>query len=760
MKKSKRLIFSFIPFSSIVAIPLIASSCNDTTSKDEQKNIDEVANKLIVDYENKEQTLIKNIKQEQVKFSNFDGTKYEPIIKKAEVIGDSYQVTYLLKSKINNLISKEVVKTISGFKKEENPTPPQPKPDLQKELNDLAESLKAKYEDDVNKTDANEVDLNKISLVKKDNSVLESDYQIKDKKFVNENATNDEIYNGVREFTFKLVKNELESVEIKTSILVHKSAKALQELRESLKSKWKINNSYTSKETLEKLANDSTLYLDYKTGGIYDKEYADKTKRLLFKATSWIESEFDALVSDGNLVNYKNDRNKVTLKKNGDKYSFTFNIGLPVQKNKPETWRIDYRTTQTNEMQFSLPTIEKINEIGNTLISTFDYENKSDVELKDIIDANIKYGQVPTNYKVKLLEVKKDFANNKIIVKYSVIYIDENNFETPSKEFIAEINGFKQDALDKEFENLAVDYNNKDSILASNATDLNEIKLTKNNVPYTPGADIELTKEIISHNDSLGTIDVKITIKKNEKSLSQTFTITGFKQKTFNLEELVNRLKIELDSRVNKSTYKASMVKEEDITITDPENQLQTLNDATIIKTLTVFENEGKLKVKVTVKYNEKEFSKEAEFDGFLLPDEVIRQALRDAGNDLFEKLDQSQIDKLESLWNELSSGQKNKGIYLKDTTFVYGKNSSHQKGTLQFRFKNDKFNQNQQYRDVLFRSIVNHEYGNSSKNRAKALYIKKNKDGKFYIEYRLFDSKKDGTDAKKYPTVYKWEMQ
>ena len=75
------------------------------------------------------------------------------------------------------------------------------------------------------------------SIVKKDNSVLESDYQIKDKKFVNENATNDEIYNGVREFTFKLVKNELESVEIKTSILVHKSAKALQELRESLKSK-------------------------------------------------------------------------------------------------------------------------------------------------------------------------------------------------------------------------------------------------------------------------------------------------------------------------------------------------------------------------------------------------------------------------------------------------------------------------------------------------------------------------------------------
>jgi len=28
---------------------------------------------------------------------------------------------------------------------------------------------------------------------------------------------------------------------------------------------------------------------------------------------------------------------------------------------------------------------------------------------------------------------------------------------------------------------------------------------------------------------------------------------------------------------------------------------------------------------------------------------------------------------------------------------------------------------------------------------------IAKNKDGKFYIEYRLFDSKKDGTDAKKY---------
>gem|GEM_PF-4035566 len=43
------------------------------------------------------------------------------------------------------------------------------------------------------------------------------------------------------------------------------------------------------------------------------------------------------MVSDGNLANYKNDRNKVTLKKNGDKYSFTFNIGLPVQKNKPET---------------------------------------------------------------------------------------------------------------------------------------------------------------------------------------------------------------------------------------------------------------------------------------------------------------------------------------------------------------------------------------------------------------------------------------
>ena len=89
----------------------------------------------------------------------------------------------------------------------------------------------------VSQNNIDEIDLSKISLIKKDNSALESDYQIKDKKFVNENATNDEIYNGVREFTFKLVKNELESVEIKTSILVHKSAKALQDLRSTLTSR-------------------------------------------------------------------------------------------------------------------------------------------------------------------------------------------------------------------------------------------------------------------------------------------------------------------------------------------------------------------------------------------------------------------------------------------------------------------------------------------------------------------------------------------
>ncbi|ACF07592.1 phase variable surface lipoprotein P78 precursor [Metamycoplasma arthritidis] len=636
-----------------------------------------------------------------------------------------------LEVKITLIRGKKTVSktfTINDFKKT-------PASDIDK----AAKKVTFSYEN-ADKLDAADItDLDKVAP-----SQLDASYSIAEKSFVNSTATKAEINGGYREIKFKLKKDSETSKEFTFKLKVRKSDKdVIVDQRESIKSAFTLVNSDKAKKALEAI-NGSTLYFDFKTNTIYDKPYNDSTRVAVFKlkdgktlanSTTLLEKVIE------NVSDWKTSSNKVTLVKKEGKYSLKFSLGKYAFKDPDKLF--DYKEIETEAMSFSFISKETLDAKVDEIKDKFDYENKTNTLAQDATEDKIKKPDIPAGMQLTISNFRKDATTNSISFDYTLSSTDESGSQIVSKQGTAQITGFKEDELGKEFQGVTAEYENASDIEASQS-DANNVKLKKNGNDWSV-ENGTITKEIIHKYDELGKIVVKVTLKKDEKSVSKEFTIDGFKKKETNLKTIIDRLKVDTKLGIDKSTKKASEITGDDLDVSDPNNAL---GDIEVKKELTPKDAEGKLEVKITLTKDGKTESKTFELSGFKIgkSEEDMIKELREAAKkgELFKTLPEDMIKKIQEVWTKSSKkGKEPESLYLKNGTFQFGKNSNDAKhGPIVFEFKDNKFNTDE-YRELIKKYML---FPKKERNR-KALKIEKNDQGKFIVKLKIFTA----TSGEKY---------
>ncbi|WP_036441764.1 lipoprotein 17-related variable surface protein, partial [Metamycoplasma hyosynoviae] len=557
------------------------------------KNLEIASKKITVDVEGKENKFAKDVLEADLKFTipKIDGliddpSKYEIVEKSWSVtksVPKNLEVYFQLKNKDTKLISSKRKVEIKGFKQSEASTP---------EVKALQEALNAitlSYEDGpevLKKTDAGDLDIAKVKLEGKKEGF---DYT---PKFKNETPNKQNYNEGFRTVIITVRKGS-ESLSKEINLECFKSDyDVIIKQREFIKD-IKLEQSPESKVAVEALftsgKKEADIYYDYNGATYYDKKYTETDKKpvLDMKVISW---KYETTFGRGKLVKLDNGNYKayVTL---GKRYK------------EGTTWKTIYDTKQTETKELSYEIIDKaaVDKVANDNKDKFDYHNKEDITVDKVEQAKITLPIAKlynTSVKFNILSLEKDFEHSKLIIKFQaeVTYKSE---KITSEIVTAEISGFKQDALGKEFQGMTVKYENNETVEPKDAQP-EKFELYKGSDKYN-NSEIQVEKEIISRDEFNGKVKIKVTLKKGSDSVSKEFDVDGFKKKAFNLNDVTeNDLTITFEG-IDKSNTLPSAIDKSAIRVAIKEEYKAAI-EITNIELTEPDDTNGSLKVNITVK--------------------------------------------------------------------------------------------------------------------------------------------------------------
>ena len=568
--------------------------------EDEQKKINSLINKIEkIDYQDKKNVLTKDANDvskltwefksgvtENKDDYELTNVTFEPNVTDLTKL----KVKFYLKNKKNNLISKGYAsKTIEGFKKPEITDPEE------KKFNDYVNGLTAKYSESTDNLDLNELELNKMKYLDKENKDIDPAYQISEVKWLKEKISKQEWESGKRKFTAKITKGTYSLVK-EFEITTHPSDKdVLIDQREKFKENTKLIQEPEVKQLVESMADGDDLYYSYSDYKFYNKKYNknnpnDPTRKAIFELKNH-QAVFGTSMAFAKLV------------KKGNKISLKFKLRKYV---KGQQTINDIKEFSTPEEEFDIYDQNRLNELADQNKDKFDYKNKENTKLIDIKENNIVKPSVP-RCDVVISKVEKDSVNNQLKVTYKLVY-----GSIVSKEVETTIKGFKEDALNSLLDGVTLEYENKENVLGTEAN-TDKFKLMKNNTEYNIPSDVTVKKEIISVNKYKNIVKVKVTLTKGTETTYVEYEVSGFKKEAFNLDDFNNKLQFKYQGDI--ANTEASSVQY---------SQFKTENDGypldcAEIKDVKLEKNveEGKVTIKYKLKdlcndgNPEKEYSKE-----------------------------------------------------------------------------------------------------------------------------------------------------
>ncbi|MDC8926871.1 lipoprotein 17-related variable surface protein [Metamycoplasma hyosynoviae] len=563
---------------------------NITPAEEAQlKNLENASRKVTVDVEGKENKLAKDVTIDEIKFTipKIDGLiddpeKYEVVEKSCSVSktdSKNLEVYFQLKHKETSLVSSKRKLEVKGFKEAAASTPEE------KALLDALNAVTLWYDggaEALKKLDAGDLE---IAKVKRENQKEGFEYS---HKFKNDNATKDNYNNGYRTVVITAKKGS-KSLSREVKLECFKSDyDVIIKQRDFIKD-IKLEQTTESKAAVEALftggKKEADIYYDYTGATYYDKKYteADKKPILDMKVVSW---KYGTTFGRGKLVKLDNGNYKayVTL---GKRYK------------EGTSWKTIYDTKQTETKELSYEIIDKaaVNKIANDNKDKFDYPNKGDITVDKIEQTKITLPTAKlynTSVKFNILSLEKDSENSKLIIKFQA-EVEKITSEIAT----AEISGFKQDALGKEFQGMTVKYENNETVESKDAQP-EKFELYKGSDKYNNG-EIQVEKEIISRDEFNGKVKIKVTLKKGSDSVSKEFDVDGFKKKTFNLNDVTeNDLTITFEG-IDKSNTLPSTIDKSAIRVAIKE-EYKTAIEITNIELTEPDDTNGSLKVNITVK--------------------------------------------------------------------------------------------------------------------------------------------------------------
>lgn len=568
--------------------------------EDEQKKINSLINKIEkIDYQDKKNVLTKDANDvskltwefksgitENKDDYELTNVTFEPNVTDLTKL----KVKFYLKNKKNNLISKGYAsKTIEGFKKPEITDPEE------KKFNDYVNGLTAKYSESTDNLDLNELELNKMKYLDKENKDIDPAYQISEVKWLKEKISKQEWESGKRKFTAKITKGTYSLVK-EFEITTHPSDKdVLIDQREKFKENTKLIQEPEVKQLVESMADGDDLYYSYSDYKFYNKKYNknnpnDPTRKAIFELKNH-QAVFGTSMAFAKLV------------KKGNKISLKFKLRKYV---KGQQTINDIKEFSTPEEEFDIYDQNRLNELADQNKDKFDYKNKENTKLIDIKENNIVKPSVP-RCDVVISKVEKDSVNNQLKVTYKLVY-----GSIVSKEVETTIKGFKEDALNSLLDGVTLEYENKENVLGTEAN-TDKFKLMKNNTEYNIPSDVTVKKEIIYVNKYKNIVKVKVTLTKGTETTYVEYEVSGFKKEAFNLDDFNNKLQFKYQGDI--ANTEASSVQY---------SQFKTENDGypldcAEIKDVKLEKNveEGKVTIKYKLKdlcndgNPEKEYSKE-----------------------------------------------------------------------------------------------------------------------------------------------------
>ena len=570
---------------------------------EEQKKLNALVNKInSIDYEGKEDTLAKDAKDpSKIKWEFKSGVaekKEDYEITKVEFLlvdtdATKLKIKFYLKNKKTNLESTRYFqRTLEGFKKPEITDPEE------KKFNYYVNGLVAKYSETTDNLDLDELVLDKIKYFDSENKPVDVSYTISEVKWSKETINKIEWGEGKRKFKAKFSKGKFTLIR-EFEIQTHVSDKdVLIDQRKKFKENTRLIQEPDIKQLVEKMENEAELYYSYKDYKFYNKKYDkdnpdDPERKAIFELVSYSGT-------------YGTNFKYAKLIKNGDKYSLKFKLSKYVGQGVPDI--DDIKEFQTAEEKFDVYDQNKLDELADQNKDKFDYKNKENTKLVDVIEQNIIKPEV-SRCGIQIVKIEKILKDNELIVTYKLTYKS-----MVSKEVKATIKGFKEDNLNSYLNDVSLDYEGKDTKSTTEAS-LDSFKFYKEGNEYNLPADITVKKEIISSNEYKGIIKIKVTLEKEGMLTHREYLVSGFKKSVFNLDDFNDKLNFKYQGNISETV--ASSVQFDQFKI---ENSKYPLDSAEITKVeLIKSVEEGKVTIKYTLKdlcndgLPEKEFSKTIE---------------------------------------------------------------------------------------------------------------------------------------------------
>ncbi|WP_406618197.1 lipoprotein 17-related variable surface protein [Mycoplasmopsis lipophila] len=628
--------------------------------------LDEEAAKVKVDVENKATKFAKEVVSSDLKFSNYEESKYEITYQKIELVPneDAIIAKFKLKDKNGTLESSYKEVKITGFKHQIT----------KDEFKEIVKKISFTNKDHQDNSNFDEYDADELTqdilknklewlLPNSQNpsewkKIADEGINIKSIEYTHSSATNSEINKGTREFKVTFEKDGIEESQLfdinchKTDLeLIRKQEPLAQDIFEFQGDM----NTYSFLNKLEELeqSSDKTLIYDVSSHTLKsfnDFKFKIKSSALLNKKTTFLSS-VNPINEKSALFSYDKATKKITI-------SYYLGKDDTKSSNKRQGKKL---ITSTISVANNLISKSELDEYANN--NKLEYPDTTNTIKVSDFEQNklkLKQGIVDKQINFEITEFTKNEAENKVTFKYRYIAQDSEGTKIYSEFKEQEFNDFVKNVLSDELAKISkVTYEEASTHLASENLEVSKFKLlnsSNNEVNF----DSSITKEISivqgSANNNTGTLKVKVTLKQQDKQISKEYEVSGFKtQATTFDQEYVNKLKVNLKDTLDKSQTMPSQVKENDIEIIDTEGLLPSL---TVQKTLEANDEKGTLKVTIKVSNAQNQsFTRVVEFNDLKqkekTEDQMLDEMIQDFTNSIenvFKNINKEDFDAIKTI--------------------------------------------------------------------------------------------------------------
>ncbi len=675
--------------------------------------LDEEAAKVKVDVENKATKFAKDVVSSDLKFSNYEESKYEITYQKIELVPneDAIIAKFKLKDKNGTLESSYKEVKITGFKHQIT----------KDEFKEIVKNISYTNKDHQDNPNFDEYDADELTqeilknklewlLPNSQNpsewkKIADEGINIKSIEYTNSSATHSEINKGTREFKVTFEKDGIEESQ-SFDINCHKTdldvIRNQEPLAQDIFEFQGDMNTYSFLNKLEELEQSSDKTLIYDASSHTLKSFND----LKFKIKSSVHlNNKTTFLSSVNPINEKSAL--FSYDKATKKITISYYLGKDDKKssNKRQGKKL---ITSTISVANNLISKSELDEYANN--NKLEYPDITNtIKVSDFEQNKLKLKQelVDKHINFEITEFTKNEAENKVTFKYRYIVQDSEGTKIYSEFKEQEFNDFVKNVLSDELAKISkVTYEEASTHLASENLEVSKFKLldsSNNEVNF----DSSITKEISivqgSANNNTGTLKVKVTLKQQDKQISKEYEVSGFKtQATTFDQEYVNKLKVNLRDTLDKSQTMPSQVKENDIELIDTEGLLPSL---TVQKTLEANDEKGTLKVTIKVSNAQNQsFTRVVEFNGLKqkekTEDQMLDEMIQDFKNNIenvFKNINKEDFDAIKAI-----NMQSN--VAIMNGSLLYGRIQSEADKPLRINFQ-DKY-KNSKYLEVFKKHI------------------------------------------------------